>query len=180
MTVPVEYTPCPDIRCTFSSLPYDNHVVAPKSAEGIAIYSSSSDYFVMPVENTLHGGVTDTLDALLSPLTVFVDAETVRHRPVGPLKLKESISGRNNRQRARATARNGFTGSLRGEFPKVVGDLRLGIRHVLVVRKGVRMEDIRWVRSHEQVRSPHLSAGSVWDRSMSTPPDQCYVSLCAR
>jgi len=37
--------------------------------------------------------------------------------------------------------------------PRIIGDLDLPIRHCLVVRKGVRMEDIRWIRSHEQVSS---------------------------
>lgn len=37
--------------------------------------------------------------------------------------------------------------------PRIVGDLSLAIRHCLVAKRGVTMEDIEWVRSHEQVRS---------------------------
>jgi hypothetical protein len=33
-----------------------------------------------------------------------------------------------------------------------VGMLDLPIRHCLVVKKGTKMGDIKWVRSHEQVR----------------------------
>ena len=40
----------------------------------------------------------------------------------------------------------------------IVDSLDLGIRHCLVARKGVKMEDIRWVRSHEQVRSSQPAA----------------------
>ncbi|CAD6578188.1 MAG: hypothetical protein TREMPRED_002131 [Tremellales sp. Tagirdzhanova-0007] len=72
----------------------------------------------MPLQNTIHGGVTETLDCLLSG----------------------SVS-----------ASPGVTGSLAGPSrPRVMGDLELPIRHSLVAKRGVRMEDVRWVRSHEQ------------------------------
>lgn len=78
----------------------------------------------MPLQNTLHGGVLETLDSLLSP-------------------LKAGPSSRKSRQ-------NGDSGGVRNQ-PVIIGDTDLGIRHCLVARKGVKMKDIRWVRSHEQV-----------------------------
>jgi prephenate dehydratase len=69
----------------------------------------------MPLQNTIHGGVLETLDSLLSVLQV---------PPEGGAR----------------------------ERPLIVDSVDLGIRHCLVVKRGTRMEDIRWVRSHEQVR----------------------------
>lgn len=37
------------------------------------------------------------------------------------------------------------------EEPVIIGDLDLPIRHCLVARRGVTIEEIKWVRSHEQV-----------------------------
>jgi prephenate dehydratase len=80
-----------------------------------AIYHTVADYLVMPIQNAIHGAVTETLDCLLSSLP-------------GPSKASF------------------------GHKCRIIGDLNLPIRHCLVVRKGTRMEDIKWVRSHEQVR----------------------------
>ncbi|KIR51550.1 prephenate dehydratase [Cryptococcus gattii Ru294] len=78
------------------------------------VYNHSAPLIVLPLENTLQGGVLETLDCLLSV-------------------LKPSTS----------------------EGPKppereIVADFVLPIRHCLVVRKGTKMEEIKWVRSHEQ------------------------------
>jgi prephenate dehydratase len=75
----------------------------------------------MPFQNTIHGVVTETLDCLLD-----LDPES-NNAEAGPSS-------------ARADQR-----------PVIVADLDLPIRHCLVARRGVKMEDIRWVRSHEQV-----------------------------
>ena len=67
----------------------------------------------MPLENTIQGGVTETLGCLLAPPPVNAQA--------GPSR------------------------------PRIVGEVILSIRHCLVAKRGVEMEDVRWVRSHEQV-----------------------------
>jgi len=90
---------------------------------GLAIYSHPADYLVMPLQNTIYGAVTETLDCLLSSPTS-----------------------------SQCVSANAEAGPSR---PRIVGDLVLPIRHCLVARKGVKMEDIRWVRSHEQVRLGH-------------------------
>lgn len=79
----------------------------------LAIYTSPAAYLVMPLQNTIHGIVTETLDSLLSP---FKEMDVA-----GPSR------------------------------PRIIGDLRLRIRHCLVAKRGIKMRDIRWVRSHEQV-----------------------------
>nr|XP_031857916.1 uncharacterized protein CI109_006712 [Kwoniella shandongensis]KAA5524988.1 hypothetical protein CI109_006712 [Kwoniella shandongensis] len=80
------------------------------------VYSHPADLIVLPLENTLQGGVFETLDNILSILTP-------------PSESSKDAYTRNRR---------------------IVMDLALPIRHCLVVRKGTKLEDIRWVRSHEQ------------------------------
>ena len=70
----------------------------------------------MPLENTIQGGVTETLACLLS-------SSPEPNAQAGPSK------------------------------PRIVGEVILSIQHCLVAKKGVEMEDVRWVRSHEQVRA---------------------------
>ncbi|WVW81109.1 hypothetical protein I302_103100 [Kwoniella bestiolae CBS 10118] len=94
--VPIELIPCPSIS---------------------AIWKTSSTFHVFPLENTIHGGVTETLDCLLSNL----------NPDKGMTELDEEKKSR-----------------------KIIADLALPISHCLVVRKGVKKEDIKWIRSHEQ------------------------------
>ncbi|KAK4685268.1 hypothetical protein P7C73_g4891, partial [Tremellales sp. Uapishka_1] len=82
---PVHLVPCPSISST---------------------YASTASYIVLPLQNTLHGGVIETLDCLLS--------------------------------------------SHPGSRPHIIADLDLPIRHCLVARKGTKMADLKWIRSHEQ------------------------------
>jgi prephenate dehydratase len=67
----------------------------------------------MPLQNTIHGGVLETIDAMIAGPSDY-----------GKKQLKP---------------------------PQIIGELDLPIRHCLVVRTGTKMDDIRWVRSHEQV-----------------------------
>jgi len=67
----------------------------------------------MPLQNTIHGGVLETIDAM--------------------------IAGPSDQSRTRSSV------------PRIIGELDLPIRHCLVVKTGTKMEDIGWVRSHEQV-----------------------------
>jgi len=110
-----ELVPCPDIACTF----YLNYVSSHGNDGSAAIYSDPASYLVMPLQNTIHGGVTETLDCLLSSL-----------------------------DHSSPKSANGEAGPSR---PRVFGDWVLPIRHCLVAKKGVKMEDVKWVRSHEQV-----------------------------
>ncbi|KAK8850339.1 hypothetical protein IAR55_004256 [Kwoniella newhampshirensis] len=99
------------------------------------VYSHPADFVVLPLENTLQGGVVETLDNLLSILLT-----------------PPSESSRDAHTRRR----------------KIVMDLALPIRHCLVAKKGTKLEDIRWIRSHEQALgqsaqflSRHLPAASL-------------------
>ncbi|WRT70462.1 uncharacterized protein IL334_007460 [Kwoniella shivajii] len=83
-----------------------------------AIWERTANFHVLPLENTIHGGVTETLDCLLSNLNPFTEDES----SIEKVKRKR----------------------------RIVADLALPISHCLVVRKGTRKEDIRWIRSHEQ------------------------------
>ncbi|KAK6906856.1 hypothetical protein I203_100843 [Kwoniella mangroviensis CBS 8507] len=93
---PIELIPCPSIS---------------------AIWETSYTFHVFPLENTIHGGVTETLDCVLSNL----------HSNGSSAQLDEDRQGR-----------------------RIIADLALPISHCLVVKKGVKTEDIRWIRSHEQ------------------------------
>ncbi|WWC72357.1 uncharacterized protein I206_106319 [Kwoniella pini CBS 10737] len=95
---PIELIPCPSIS---------------------AIWETSATFHVLPLENTIHGGVTETLDCLLSNLNF------------------SSHSSTSNLVREK-------------KHRRIIADLALPISHVLVVRKGVKKEDIKWIRSHEQ------------------------------
>lgn len=98
-----------------------------------AIYSHPAEYLVMPLENTIHGSVTDTIDCLLSPL------------------LSKSLSGNENSEASSSGTSKSPSHGLYAERPLVIGETVLKIQHCLVVKKGVQMKDIKWVRSHEQV-----------------------------
>ena len=67
----------------------------------------------MPLRNTIHGPVIETVKSLLSVLD--------------------------------------DSGRIKGKRPEVIGELDLSIEHCLVARKGIRMDEVKWVRSHEQV-----------------------------
>ncbi|EIW69771.1 hypothetical protein TREMEDRAFT_61538 [Tremella mesenterica DSM 1558] len=89
------------------------------------VYHHPSDYLVLPVQNTLAGSVTETVDCLLSPLS--------SGRKTGEVEL------------------GGMNGGEAGPSrPRIIGSTDLEIAHCLVVRRGVNMDDIKWVRSHEQ------------------------------
>ncbi|WWC92063.1 uncharacterized protein L201_007017 [Kwoniella dendrophila CBS 6074] len=90
-----------------------------------AIWETSSSFHVFPIENTIHGGVTETLDCLLSNLNTTSPQEEERESSSSLLSIEK-------RKR------------------RIIADLALPISHVLVVRKGVKKEDIKWIRSHEQ------------------------------
>lgn len=116
----------------------------------LAVYTNPSAYLVLPLQNVIHGSVTETVDSLLSPLS------------------PSTLSYGEGAEAAPSRIRNGV--HLNRDRPTIVADLDLPIRHSLVVKRGVKMGDIRWVRSHEQV-SPEItgeirrkSRGVRWER----------------
>jgi prephenate dehydratase len=92
----------------------------------------------MPLENTLHGGVLETLDCLLSVLS---PSPTRAHAQTAVTATSTSSSAEAGPSRR----------------PHIIADLALPISHCLVAKRGVRMEDISCVRSHEQVSGVAMS-----------------------
>jgi len=93
-----------------------------------AVYEYPSPFTVLPLENTIHGGVAETLDCLLS---IFpVKSESTNGHDADPGSGQDPDAGPSRR--------------------RIIAELNLPIKHCLVVKKGVKMEEIRWVRSHEQ------------------------------
>ena len=81
------------------------------------VFAAETSYAVVPLENTIHGVVQETLGCLL--------------------------------------------GEARREW-SVVRTYDKPIQHALVVPSGTRLEDVRWVASHEQVRRIlHTCPGDV-------------------
>ena len=74
----------------------------------------------MPLQNTIHGGVTETLDCLLGT-----------HHTSQVASVNDHDSAQND--------------------PMIIASLDLPISHCLVVQKGIKMDQITYVRSHEQV-----------------------------
>ena len=71
------------------------------------VYNSSAAYSVLPIENTIHGAVLESLDCLLNPSSSSPRAQ-------------------------------------------IIAETALSISHSLVGLRGTRLEEIQYVRSHEQ------------------------------
>ena len=91
-------------------------------------YEETAEYTVLPLENTIYGPVTETLDCFFG---------------------RFNCSGTNHGQGD--GDRKG-----KGKEKEIIATLDLPIRHCLVVKRGTKMEDIRIVSSHEQVSLPFL------------------------
>ncbi|ORX41200.1 Prephenate dehydratase-domain-containing protein [Kockovaella imperatae] len=78
------------------------------------VWTSDAEYIVMPLENTIHGGVRETLNCIAS-----------WYGPVRPSMT-------------------------RPPGPQVMADLDLPVDHSLIVKAGISLQDIKWVKSHEQ------------------------------
>lgn len=151
-----------------------------------AIYKNSATYLVMPLENTLQGGVNETLDCLLSclrPEHLAGTSTNAKSMYRGKGKGNEHGHRNGNGSGDKLSGGDGIgngngngngseeeNGNMDGDgeenlniagpstpHPEIIGETTLPISHSLVVRKGVKMEDIRWVRSHEQVRLKYSS-----------------------
>jgi prephenate dehydratase len=92
------------------------------------------EYTVLPLENTIYGPVTETLDCFFGR---FDYSGTNRGKGDGDRKGK-------------------------GKEKEIIATLDLPIRHCLVVKRGTRMEDISVVSSHEQVSLPFVSLICTW------------------
>jgi prephenate dehydratase len=106
----------------------------------IDAYFSESEYTVLPLENTIFGAVTETLDCFFSKNQYIDNNQTACG--------SGSSSTSNEKKCARLR---------KGKEKEIIATLDLPIRHCLVVKRGTKMEDITWVKSHEQVSSiwPH-------------------------
>ncbi|BEI88223.1 uncharacterized protein CcaverHIS019_0109410 [Cutaneotrichosporon cavernicola] len=105
--------------------------------------SKACDYAVLPLENTLQGVVLETVDALLSPLADPAFPAMEYLYPPTPDAL---------------ASQGGVASPTAPEQPHIVADTTLSISHQLVGLRGSRLEDIRYVRSHEQA----LGQCSAW------------------
>ncbi|ORY35884.1 Prephenate dehydratase-domain-containing protein [Naematelia encephala] len=90
---------------------------------------------IVPLENSIHGSVTETLDTLLSS-----SLSSSSH----PSSSSSSSSFPTPPQSSSSNTSKSIGDTL------IIGEITLRIQHVLVARKGVSLSDIRWVRSHEQ------------------------------
>lgn len=111
----------------------------------------------MPLQNTIHGGVTETLDALLSPL--------YRPRP----RRQGGDDGLGEGSRASpgpsSAAHVASLSTLRLKRPIIIARYDMGIRHCLVAKRGTWMGDVQWVRSHEQVSHVRRSRMTFFGRA---------------
>jgi prephenate dehydratase len=110
--------------------------------------SKTSDYAVLPLENTLQGAVLETVDALLSPLVDDAFPSLEYLYPPSPTALPTPSS----------LGSFGSPPPPKPEQPHVVADTTLPISHQLVGLRGARLEDIQYIRSHEQA----LGQCSAW------------------
>lgn len=119
-----------------------------------AVYAAArtTDYAVLPIENTLQGVVLETVDSLLSPLA---DPAFPSMGYVNPsersLPTPSSPSSFSNPS-------NPSTGPEEQPYPHIIADTTLSISHQLVGLRGAKLEDITYVRSHEQA----LGQSSAW------------------
>jgi len=117
-------------------------------------YEEDAEYTVLPLENTIYGPVTETLDCFFDRLNNSSSSSTIDAGSVIPNGVKSKGKGK-------------------GKEKEIIASLDLPIRHCLVVKRGTKMEDIGIVSSHEQVSlslTPHWFYWSCcarkWDISL--------------
>jgi prephenate dehydratase len=112
---------------------------------GIAAYETESDFTVLPLENTIFGPVTETLDCLIQGLDESTSRPELDEHPTAHVEMINGQVDRKGKKKQQT----------------IIGSLDLPIQHCLVVKKGTKMEDIQWVRSHEQVSTSSVQVGSA-------------------
>lgn len=112
----------------------------------IDAYEEEAEYTVLPLENTIYGPVTETLDCFFARFSPTTTTST----------SLESTEGLKSLNGGRANGNGNGKGKGKGKEKEIIATLDLPIRHCLVVTKGTKMEDIKVVSSHEQVCHSHM------------------------
>ncbi|KAL7422636.1 prephenate dehydratase [Cryptotrichosporon argae] len=127
-----------------------------------ATYIHAAPLCVLPLENTLHGAVLETLDCLLSAVPVPAPAvgSSVSEAPsllsaASPSTTPAATSTPPAPPSASSTPPSTSADPppptpAPSSTPEIIAETLLRIEHVLVARRGVELADIRVVRSHEQ------------------------------
>ena len=118
------------------------------------VYHHPAPYGVLPFENTIHGSVIETLDLLLSVLGDISGSD--QPSSSSSLSLRAALIPQDNYDdilTATSSAQSSTSGTIPsyGNRGRIISEMRMPIRHCLVAKRGVRLEDITVVRSHEQV-----------------------------